>query len=130
MLALLVIGATVLGRLPEALVAVVGIAMAVWIANRPQRGILLAVALVPLDGLRLPLGIGGAVASWKEALALFTVACAVISSRKVARRARPDWFWWLVARAWGDVLDPRGKRYPQQLTAVLNQAPTAPSGRS
>ncbi len=91
------IGATVVGRGPEALVAVVGITVAVWIAARPQRGILLAVALVPLDGLRLPLGINGAVASWKEGLALFTVACAVLSAKKVAQRTRPDWFWWLVA---------------------------------
>jgi O-Antigen ligase len=97
LVALTVIGATVLGRLPEALVAVVGISLAVWIAVRPQRGILLAVALVPLDGLRLPLGIDGTVASWKEGLALFTAACAVISAQKVARRTRPDWFWWLVA---------------------------------
>jgi hypothetical protein len=92
-----VIGATVLGRLPEVLVAIVGISVAVWIAVRPQRGILLAVALVPLDGLRLPLGIGGAVASWKEGLALFTAACALISAQKVAKRVRPDWFWWVVA---------------------------------
>ena len=58
---------------------------------------LLAVALVPLDGLRLPLGIDGAVASWKEALAVFTAACAFVSAQRVARRAKPDWFWWLVA---------------------------------
>jgi hypothetical protein len=92
-----VIGATLAGRAPELLIAVVGIAMAVWIAVRPQRGLLLATALVPLDGLRLPLGIGGAVASWKEGLAVFTAVCALFSIQRVARRVRPDWYWWLVA---------------------------------
>jgi len=87
----------VLGRLPEALIAVVGISIAAAIAVRPQRGILLAVALVPLDGLRLPVGVDGTIASWKEGLALFTALCAVLSAQKVARRVRPDWFWWLVA---------------------------------
>ena len=51
----------------------------------------------PLDGLRLPLGIGGAVASWKEGLAVFTGVCALLSAQRVARRAKPDWYWWLVA---------------------------------
>ncbi len=97
LITLAVIGATLAGRLPLMLVALVGIAAAVWIARRPQRGVLLAVALLPLDGLRLPLGIDGQVASWKEGLAVFTAICAFFSIQRVARRAKPDWFWWLVA---------------------------------
>ena len=96
-IAFAIAGATVLGRLPELLVALVGIAMAVGIARRPQRGILLAAAFLPLDGLRLPLGMEGSVASWKEGLAIFTAVCAVLTAQKVADRARPDWFWWLAA---------------------------------
>src|SRR4051794_12729839 len=97
LIAVIVAAAIVTGRPAETVVAGVGLMLAVWIALRPQRGVLLAVALIPLDGLRLPLGIGGAVASWKEALALLTAACALLSVRKVAERTRPDWFWWLVA---------------------------------
>src|SRR4051794_27288792 len=92
-----VVIATVSGRLPLLILAVIAVAGAVWVAIRPQRGILLAAALVPFDGLRLPLGIGGSLASWKEGLALFTGACAAVSAQRVARRVRPDWFWWLVA---------------------------------
>jgi O-antigen ligase len=95
--AVVVAGTIITGHLTDAVVAAVGLTVAVSIARRPQRGILLAVALVPLDGLRLPLNIDGAVASWKEGLALFTAACAVLSAKKVAERVRPDWFWWLVA---------------------------------
>jgi hypothetical protein len=92
-----VVAAAVAGRLPELVLAVIALAVAVAIALRPQRGVLLMVALVPFDGLRLPLGIDGMLASWKEGLALFTAACALLFGRRIANRARPDWFWWLVA---------------------------------
>jgi len=95
--AVVIVGTILTGHVADAVVAAAGLAVAVWIARRPQRGILLAVALVPLDGLRLPLNIDGAVASWKEGLALFTLACALLSARKVTERTRPDWLWWLVA---------------------------------
>jgi hypothetical protein len=93
----LVVGAAITGELPRLLLGLFALAVAVWIALRPQRGILLLVALVPFDGLRLPLNIDGTIASWKEALALFTAACALLFGKKIADRARPDWFWWLVA---------------------------------
>jgi hypothetical protein len=92
-----VVGAAATGQLRMLLLGLVALALAVWIALRPQRGILLMVALVPFDGLRLPLGIGGTVASWKEGLALFTATCALIFGKRIVNRARPDWFWWLVA---------------------------------
>ena len=95
--ALLVIAVVATGHAVEGALAVAAIAAAAWIALRPQRGVLLAVALVPFDGLRLPFAVDGAVASWKEGLALFTAACALLSAQQVRRRVRPDWFWWIVA---------------------------------
>ena len=91
-----VIGAAVItGQVKLLFVGIVAVAFAVWIALRPQRGLLLLVALVPFDGVRLPLGIEGSLASWKEALAIYTAGVAFLSTQHVRRRARPDWFWWL-----------------------------------
>jgi hypothetical protein len=83
------------GQLTVLILGTVALAVAIWIALRPQRGLLLLAALVPFDGVRLPLGIGGSLASWKEALALFTAGVAFLSSQHVRRRAKPDWLWWL-----------------------------------
>jgi len=91
-----VVGAAVItGQLKLLVLGLVALSVAVWIALRPQRGLLLIVALVPFDGVRLPLGIEGSLASWKEALAIYTAGVALLSSQRVRRRARPDWYWWL-----------------------------------
>jgi hypothetical protein len=93
--AVLIGAAVITGHLDVLVLGIVALVGATWIALRPQRGLLLLVALVPFDGVRLPLGIEGSLASWKEALAIFTAGVAVLSSQQVRRRARPDWFWWL-----------------------------------
>jgi hypothetical protein len=95
-LAAVAIGAAIItGRLTVLVLGAVALTAAVWIALRPQRGLLLLVTLVPFDGVRLPLGIEGSLASWKEALAIYTAGVALLSSQHVRRRAKPDWFWWL-----------------------------------
>jgi hypothetical protein len=78
------------------LAASVAVAGTAWIAVRPQRGILIAVALVPFDGLRLPLGITGPLASWKEALAIVTAVAAGLHGSGRRRQDRPLWHWWLI----------------------------------
>jgi hypothetical protein len=93
--AVIIAAAVVTGQVTVLLLGAVALAVAIWIALRPQRGLLLLVALVPFDGVRLPLGIEGSLASWKEALALFTAGVALLSGQHVRRRAKPDWFWWL-----------------------------------
>lgn len=65
--------------------------MAVALAARPQRGILLLVALLPLDGLRAVIPFP---AGWKEALVLLTLAAtfvAPVESRGRAGRPLPRW---------------------------------------
>jgi hypothetical protein len=90
-----VVGAIAAGKMPELALGIVALSFMVWIAIRPQRGVLMLVALVPFDGLRLPLGIDGSIASWKEGLALYTGICALFSAKRILGRTRPDWFWWL-----------------------------------
>lgn len=68
-----------------ALVAVAGLAVAAAVYHRPQRGVLLLAATVPLNGLLFLLPLPGIVSGWKEGLVLFTLGCAWI--RRV--RGRP-----------------------------------------
>jgi hypothetical protein len=108
LVAFVTIVAIVFGHLSLLLVGLVAVVGAIWVAIRPQRGLLLLVALVPFDGLRLPLDIQGSVASWKEALAVFTAAAALLATRRMPKREPPDWFWWLVGLAgvalvWGAI---------------------------
>ena len=86
----------VTGLLFVLLIAGIAIAATAWIVDRPQRGILVAVALVPFDGLRLPFGIAGPLASWKEALAILTAVAAAVHGARRRRTDRPTWFLWLV----------------------------------
>jgi hypothetical protein len=67
----------------DLLVVLIGAPVALAIAQRPQRGVLLLVATVPYWGLDkvLPIPSG-----WKEALALYTVAWTVMS---IAGKPRP-----------------------------------------
>ena len=95
--AVVIVMALIMGQLQLLVLAAVALVGAIWVLKRPQRGILLLVTLVPFDGVRLPLGIEGSVASWKEALAIFTAVAALLAYRHAPPRPKPNWFWWLVA---------------------------------
>ncbi len=65
-----------------------------WLATRPQRGILLLVALVPFDGLLLLVPHPGVVDGWKEALALACLGASFVAPvgvRAPAGSRRPGW---------------------------------------
>ncbi len=70
------------------LVAAAGFAIAAAIYHRPQRGVLLLAAAVPLNGLLFLLPLPGIVSGWKEGLVLFTLVCAWI--RRVRGRSIVD----------------------------------------
>jgi len=53
-----------------AVFSVVFVTTAVMIVNRPQRGILLMIFILPFDGLLLLVDLPGVVGGWKEALTL------------------------------------------------------------
>lgn len=60
--------------------------LALWIAARPQRGVLLLAVLVPLDGLLLILPLPSSAAGWKEGLLLYTLLWAFLT---VVGKPRP-----------------------------------------
>jgi hypothetical protein len=67
---------------------------------RPQRGVLLLVALAPFDGLLLVLGLPRIVDAWKEILVVLTLSATFVcpvNARAAARRALPGWVPGLVA---------------------------------
>jgi hypothetical protein len=77
--------------LAAVLLVPLAVAAAAALVQRPQRGVLVIAALVPLDGLRILLPIP---AGWKETLVLVTVAATFIAPREargaVGRRL-PSW---------------------------------------
>ncbi len=76
------------------LAAVVGVAAALVVVARPQRGIIILVAVLPYDGLLAIAPLPELVAGWKEGLVVLTVAAAVIAPgtvRAPTRRALPSW---------------------------------------
>nr|WP_296773582.1 O-antigen ligase family protein [Rhodococcus sp. (in: high G+C Gram-positive bacteria)] len=79
------------------LVAAVAYVVAVAIFRRPQRGVLLLAAFVPLNGLLFLLPLPGLVSGWKEGLVLFTLGCAWI--RRTRSPASPPLLmpWWPAA---------------------------------
>lgn len=66
------------------LVVLAAVAFLIWLYRRPQRGLLVLAALVPLDGLLVLVPLPGIVGGWKEGLVLATLACAWL------RRTRPQ----------------------------------------
>jgi hypothetical protein len=69
----------------------------VTLHERPQRGVLLLVALAPFNGLLLIAGLPEVVRGWKEALVLLVVAASLAPGpgrRRVAARSVPPWLWW------------------------------------
>ncbi|WP_415976632.1 O-antigen ligase family protein [Rhodococcus sp. 077-4] len=59
-----------------AMVLALGCAVAAAIYRRPQRGVLLLAAAVPLHGLLVLVPLPGVVSGWKEGLVVFTMLCA------------------------------------------------------
>ena len=68
------------------LLAFAGAVVIRLIHTRPQRGLLLLAALVPLHGLLVLLPLPGVVSGWKEGLLLFTLACAWLRRSRVDAR--------------------------------------------
>jgi hypothetical protein len=73
-----------------------GAAVARFVYARPQRGLLLLAALVPLHGVLAILPLPGVVSAWKEGLVLFTAGCAWLRRTPGGDRARPPLHapWW------------------------------------
>ncbi|MBJ7288647.1 MAG: O-antigen ligase domain-containing protein [Williamsia sp.] len=67
--------------------ALIAVAVVVWIARRPQRGVLLLAALTPLHGLLDIAPVPGVAAAWKEGLVALTLLCAFL--RRGRRRSWP-----------------------------------------
>src|SRR4051794_32488478 len=70
---------------PVLLVVLVATPVGLWIAQRPQRGVLLLVATVPYWGLDIILPIPS---GWKESLALYTLLWTLFS---IAFKPRPHY---------------------------------------
>lgn len=91
---LVLLALTAHAALPLAALAVL-VPLALALAHRPQRGLLLLAALVPFDGLLLlaprlpPLAAG-----WKEALVLVTLGASFVAparARSATKRPLPGW---------------------------------------
>ena len=84
-----------------AVVAIVLAAAAfiVGVYRRPQRGLLVLAALVPLDGLLVLAPVPGLVNGWKEALVLVTLICAWLRRVRPGDRTHPPLYmpWWPAA---------------------------------
>lgn len=79
------------------LVATIAYVVAVAIFRRPQRGVLLLAAFVPLNGLLFLLPLPGLVSGWKEGLVLFTLGCAWIRRTRSASSPPLLMPWWPAA---------------------------------
>jgi len=75
-------------------ISAVGLRVALYVLVRPQRGVLMLVALLPLDGLLTLIDPPSAVRGWKEAAVLATLvatATAPASARRQHRAPLPSW---------------------------------------
>ncbi len=89
--------AVLLTRGPAVALALLGLAaFAALISERPQRGVLFLVALVPFDGLLLLVAHPGIVDGWKEALALATLAATFVAPAAARARGGRDAPAWLL----------------------------------
>lgn len=85
--------------------AMIGIALVVvlhggaLIIERPQRGLLLMAALVPLDGLLLIIPGGETVAPWKEVLLVVVLSATLVAPRASLRDGLPLTYAWIPAAA-------------------------------
>ncbi|MDJ0395791.1 O-antigen ligase family protein [Rhodococcus sp. G-MC3] len=79
------------------LVAAVAYVIAAAIFRRPQRGLLLLAAFVPLNGLLFLLPLPGFVSGWKEGLVLFTLGCAWIRRTRSPTSPPVLMPWWPAA---------------------------------
>ena len=86
------IAAGVLDVLPAVAVASLAVPVAIAIWSRPQRGLLLLVALVPYDGLLLIAPQVSGINAWKEVLLGFTLAASFNPKwNTVPERTLPPW---------------------------------------
>ncbi|BBZ27700.1 hypothetical protein MMAD_19950 [Mycolicibacterium madagascariense] len=83
-------------------VALVAVAAMVSIYRRPQRGLLLLAALVPLHGVLAILPLPGFVTAWKEGLLLFVLICAWLRRTRTPHWRRPSLHlpWWPAVALW------------------------------
>lgn len=82
-----------LGLLWLGLLAAVLVPAGLWVAQRPQRGLLLMVTIAPFDGLLLLQPALQPLSAWKFPLVLGTLTATFLapSARAPAGRARPTW---------------------------------------
>ncbi|MDV7196844.1 O-antigen ligase family protein [Rhodococcus kroppenstedtii] len=74
---------TAIAVLAALLVAIAAVIVARAVYFRPQLGVLLLAAFVPLNGLLVILPLPGIVSGWKEGLLLYTLICAWLRRRRV-----------------------------------------------
>lgn len=81
------------------LVAAVAYVVAAAVYRRPQRGLMLLAAFVPLNGLLFLLPLPGVVSGWKEGLVLYTLGCAWIRRTRHRAPSSPPVLmpWWPAA---------------------------------
>lgn len=86
--------AMVLGWTPWVLLAALLVPLLIALAQRPQRGVLLFVALVPFDGLRALGTLPGVLDGWKQAFILALLVLTFVcpeEARASERRRVPGW---------------------------------------
>jgi hypothetical protein len=85
-----------------AVVVVIGIVATVFIYRRPQHGLLLFAALVPLHGLLAILPLPGFVTAWKEGLLLLILICAWLRRTRTPNWRNPPLHmpWWPAVALW------------------------------
>ena len=88
--------AAVVGDVGIPLLALVGIAPLAWLlSQRPQRGLLALVALVPFDGLLDLVPHPSIIAGWKEALAIALVLATFVCPTEARAEGKVVWpSWW------------------------------------
>jgi O-antigen/teichoic acid export membrane protein len=80
----IIIGSVLMGKVIYLLALGAVAPFFVWLFRRPQRGILLLAALVPLDGLLVLVSQSGAVKSWKEGLVAITLVASLPSTGRAS----------------------------------------------
>ena len=85
-----------------ALAAVVAVVAMVSVYRRPQHGLLLLAALVPLHGVLAILPLPGFVTAWKEGLLGFVLICAWLRRTRTPHWRRPPLHmpWWPAVALW------------------------------
>lgn len=100
--------------LPLALIGLLLLPVLVWVAQRPQRGVLLLAGTIPFYGLLLIVpGKPPFAEGWKEGLALFTLGCTFLRDRTTGER-----------RPWPKVVQPMMAYLAVGVLSAIFIAPT------